>query len=177
MADIKEIRFKEAPADADKGFRIGHAQSVFQNNVTCKVTGYKLGSYEIERDNGNVETTKYASTAQSIVLTTSVNEDLPLNRLLHKKTVLYDAQGNARVVYGSDFRGALMQHLLQLGRREDDKAMLVGSAEDVAKHVLKFFDAKGDLICRENPGFAKDDKGRLVDLISPSITFAFKDNN
>lgn len=174
MADIKEIRFKEAPADADKGFRIGHAQSVFQNNVTFKVTGYKLGSYEIERVDGNVETTRYASTAQSIVFTTSVEEDLPLNRLLHKKNVLYDAQGNAKVVYGSDFRGALMQHLLQLGRREDDKAMLNGSAEDVAKHALKFFEGKGDLICRENSLFAKDDKGKLVDLISPSITFGFK---
>ena len=174
MADIKEIRFKEAPADADKGFRIGHAQSVFQNNVTFKVTGFKLGSYEIEREDGNVETTKYASSAQSIVFTTSVDEDLPLNRLLHKKTVLYDAQGSAKVVYGSDFRGALMQHLLQLGRREDDKAMLKGSAEDVAKHALKFFEGKGDLICRENSLFAKDDKGKLVDLISPSITIGFK---
>ena len=52
--------------------------------------------------------------------------------------------------------------------------MLVGSAEDVAKHALKFFDGKGDLICRENSGFAKDDKGRLVDLISPNISFGFK---
>jgi len=175
IKDIKEIRFNETPADPNKGFRIGHAQSVFQNNVTFQVTGYKLGSYEIERENGNTETTKYASSAQSIVFTTSVEEDLPLNRLLHKKSVLYDAQGNARVVHACDFKGALMQHLLQLGRREDDKAMLKGSAEDVAKHALKFFDTKGDLICRENPGFAKDDKGRLVDLISPNVTIAFKD--
>ena len=173
MADIKEIRFVEAPADPNKGFRIGHAQSVFQNNVTFKVTGYKLGNYDIEKKDGTVEQTKYAKSSQSIVLTTSVDEELPLNRLLHKKDILYDAQGAARVEYVCSFKGSLMQHMLTLGRREDDSAMLKGSVEDVAKHVLKFFDGK-DLICKEISGFAKDEKGKLQERINPFIQFDWK---
>lgn len=171
MADIKEIRFVEAPADPDKGFRIGHAPSVFQNNVTFTVQGYKFGNYEIENKDGSISSTKYANTSQSIVLTTSVGEDLPLNRLLHKKDVLYDAQGSAHVEYASSFRGALMKHLLQLGRRDDDSSMLKGSMEEVGKHALKFFEGK-TLICKESPyRYAKDDKGKLVDRISPFIAF------
>lgn len=174
MADIKEIRFVEAPADPNKGFRIGHAPSVFVNNVTFRVTGYKLGNYDIERKDGTIESTKYADSAQSIVLTTSLDEDLPLNRLLHKKDVLYDASGLAHVEYACSFRGALMKHMLTLGRREDDSAMLKGSIEDVAKHALKFFDGK-DLLCKEMNGFAKDDKGKLQDRISPFIQIGWKE--
>jgi hypothetical protein len=174
VKDIKEIRFVEAPADPNKGFRIGHTQSVFQNNVTFHVTGYKFGSYSIERKNGSVESTKYADSAQSIVLTTSVDEDLPLNRLLHKKDVLYDATGSAHVEHACSFQGDLMRHMLALGRRDDDSAMLKGSVEDVAKHALKFFDGK-DLLCKEISGFAKDEKGKLQDRISPFIQFGWKE--
>lgn len=174
VKDIKEIRFVEAPADPNKGFRIGHAQSVFQNNVTFRVTGYKLGNYDIERKNGSVEQTKYADSAQSIVLTTSVDEDLPLNRLLHKKDVLYDAQGSAHVEHACSFKGSLMQHMLTLGRRDDDSAMLKGSVEEVAKHALAFFKDK-DLICKEISGFAKDEKGKLQDRISPFIQIGWKE--
>lgn len=174
MADIKEIRFVEAPADPNKGFRIGHAQSVFQNNVTFTVTGYKLGSYSIEHKDGSIESTKYADSAQSIVLTTSVDEDLPLNRLLHKKDVLYDAQGSAHVEHACSFKGDLMRHMLSLGRRVDNPAMLNGSVEDVAKHALKFFQGK-TLICKEISGFAKDDRGKLQDRISPFIQIDWKE--
>ena len=167
------INFIQADADANKGFRIGHAQSVFQNNVTFTVTGYKLGSYEVVGKDGSVSKTKYADSAQNILLTTSVGEDLPLNRLLHKKDVLYNAKGEAKVVYGSNFRAALTEHLLKLGRRTDDSAMLNGSVESVAKHAVTFFGTRV-LICRENPGFAKDDKGKLVDRISPFITIEFQ---
>ena len=173
MADVQEIRFVEAPADPNKGFRIGHAQSVFQNNVTFTVTSYKLGSYEVVGKDGSVSKTKYADSAQNILLTTSVGEDLPLNRLLHKTDIIYDAKGDARVVYGSDFRVPLMEHLLKLGRRADNSAMLNGSVETVAKHALAFFTGK-TFICKENSGFAKDDKGRLVDRISPSITISIQ---
>ena len=175
MADIKEIRFVEAQADADKGFRIGHAQSVFVNNVTFTVTGYKFGSYEIIDGAGNTSKTKYADSAQNIVLTTSVDEDLPLNRLLHKKTVIYDAQGAATVVHSCDFQAPLMKHMLQLGRRTDNASMLVGTVEEVAKHAMKFFGTK-EIVVQEHPGFAKDDKGKLVTLISPCVSFHFKDD-
>lgn len=174
IKDIKEIRFIESPADPNKGFRIGHAQSVFQNNVTFKVTGYKLGSYSIERKDGSIESNKYADSAQSIVLTTSVDEDLPLNRLLHKKDVLYDAEGSAHVEHACSFKGDLMRHMLTLGRRDDNPAMLKGSVEDAAKHALAFFKDK-DLICKEIGGFAKDDKGKLQDRISPFIQFDWKE--
>lgn len=174
MADIQEIRFVEAPADPNKGFRIGHVQSVFQNNVTFTVTGYKLGNYAIEKKDGTVESTKYASSSQSVVLKTSVDEDLPLNRLLHKKDVVYDAQGSAHVEHACSFKGDLMRHMLTLGRREDDPAMLKGSVEEVAKHALKFFEGKA-LICKEISGFAKDSTGKLRDRISPFIQFGWKD--
>ena len=170
MADIKEIRFVEAQADPKKGFRIGHAQSVFQNNVPFTVTGYKVGNYAIEKKDGSVESTKYADSAQSIVLTTSLGEDLPLNRLLHKKDILYDAQGAAHVEHACGFKGDLMRHMLTLGRRDDDSAMLKGSVESVAQHAVKFFDGK-TIICKEVSGFAKDEKGRLQDRISPFIQF------
>lgn len=173
MADVQEIRFVEAPADPNKGFRIGHAQSVFQNNVTFTVTGYKLGSYQIIDDAGNVSKTKYSDSAQNIVLTTSVDEDLPLNRLLHKKTVIYDAQGSAKVIHSCDFQAPLMKHMLQLGRRTDNASMLVGTVEEVAKHAKKFFDNK-TIVVQEHSGFAKDDKGKLVTLISPCVSFHFK---
>ena len=170
MADIKEIRFVEAPADPNKGFRIGHAQSVFQNNVTFHVTGYKLGNYDIEKKDGTVEQTKYADSSQSIVLTVDIDpeETLPLNRLLHKKDVLYDAKGSAFVEYACSFKGDLMHHMLVLGRRDDNPAMLKGSVEEVAKHALKFFQGK-TLVCKEISGFAKDEKGKLQDRISPFI--------
>lgn len=178
MADVKndilDIKFVEAPADPNKGFRIGPSQSVFQNNVTFSVTGYKLGSYSIERKDGSIEPTKYADSSQSIVLSTSVEEDLPLNRLLHKKDVLYDAQGSAHVEHACSFKGDLMRHMLTLGRRENDSAMLKGSVEDVAKHALKFFQGK-TLICKEISGFAKDGQGRLQDRISPFIQFGWKE--
>lgn len=171
--EIKNITFVEGEADPEKGFRIGHAQSVFQNNVTFTVTGYKIGSYAIEYKDGTTSSTKYADTAQNIVLTTSLDENLPLNRLLHKKAVLYDAQGAARVEYACSFRGELERYMLQLGRRENDSAMLKGSVEDVAKHALKFFKDKS-LICSEISGFAKDEQGRLQDRISPFIQFGFQ---
>lgn len=174
MADIKEIRFVEAPADPNKGFRIGHALSVFQNNVTFKVTGYKLGNYSVEKKDGTVEQTKYADSSQSIVLKTSVDEDLPLNRLLHKKDILYDAHGDARVEYACSFKGDLMRHMLALGRREDDSAMLKGTIEQVAAHALAFFNGK-DLICKEISGFAKDEKGKLQNRISPFVQFCWKE--
>lgn len=174
MSDIKEIRFVEAPADPNKGFRIGNEKSVFQNNVTFQVTGYKLGSYSIEKKDGSIESTKYADSSQNVVLKTSVDEDLPLNRLLHKKDVLYDAHGDARVEYACSFKGDLMRHMLQLGRREDDRAMLKGTVEQVAAHALKFFDGK-TLICKEISGFAKDDKGKLQDRISPFVQIGWKE--
>jgi hypothetical protein len=52
--------------------------------------------------------------------------------------------------------------------------MLKGSAEDVAKHALAFFKDK-DLICKEISGFAKDEKGKLQDRISPFIQFGWKE--
>lgn len=170
MTDIKEIRFVETTEGADKAFRIGRTPSVFQNNVTFHVTGVKRGNYEIEKKNGTVEHTKYSETTQSLVLVVDIDdkETLPLNRLLHKKEVLYDAQGAAHVEYACDFRGDLMQHMLLLGRRTDDPALLVGTIEQVAAHALKFFKDK-TFICKEISGFAKDEKGKLQDRISPFI--------
>jgi hypothetical protein len=103
-----------------------------------------------------------------------VDEDLPLNRLLRKKDVLYDAEGSAHVEHACSFKGDLMRHMLMLGRREDDSAMLKGSVEEVAKHALTFFKDK-DLICKEISGFAKDEKGKLQDRISPFIQIGWKE--
>lgn len=167
------INFIEAAADTNKGFRIGREQSLFASNVVFTITGVKFGNYRITRDDGKVEDTKYASTSQIILFTTSLGEDLPLNRLLNKRRIIYDKDGHASVVESCDFKAQLRQHLESLGRRDDAPDMLKGTVEEVANHALKFFKDK-ELICNEVPGLGRDDKNRLVPLLAPCIQFSFK---
>lgn len=168
------INFIPAEADSQKGFRIGREQSLFAGNVTFKVAGVKFGNYQIVRDDGRTEDTKYASTSQTILLTTDLGEDLPLSRLLNKRRIIYDKDGHASVVESCDFKAPLRAHLESLGRRADDSSMLKGSVKKVADHALKFFEGK-TLICNEVPGFGRDDRNRLVPLLSPCIQFSFKE--
>lgn len=168
------IKFNEAPADASKGFRIGHEQSLFVNNVEFTLTGYKLGTYTITADDGTESPSKYASTSQNIVFTTSIGEDLPLNRLLNRRRVIYDEDGKATIVESCNFKGALRKHLESLGRRPDAPDMLVGTADDVAKHAIKFFEGKTLRVVEFN-GFGRDNKNRLQPLLSPAVQFQFKD--
>lgn len=168
------IKFQEAPADPDKGFRIGREQSLFVNNVTFQVTGVKFGNYQQVADDGSVTDTKYASSSQSILLTTSVGEDLPLSRLLNKRRVIYDKDGSAHIIDSCTFKGPLRAHLESLGRRDNDSAMLKGTVEAVGKHALKFFDGK-TLIVSEIDGLGRDNNNRLAPLLSPCIQFGFKD--
>lgn len=166
------IEFITAPADANKGFRIGREQSLFANNVTFKVTGVEFGNYEITEDDGTKTTTKYASTSQSIRLTTDLGEPLSLSRLLHKRTIVYDKDGRAFVVEGCTFKAQLRQYLEELGRRANDPSMLNGTVEEVGKKVFEFFKDK-TLICREIEGLAKDKNGVLQPRLSPCIQFEF----
>ena len=168
------IKFQEASADPNKGFRIGREQSLFVNNVTFQVTGVKFGNYQQIADDGSVTPTKYASSSQSILLETSLGEPLPLSRLLNKRRVIYQPDGSAHIVDSATFKGPLRAHLESLGRRDTDSAMLKGSVEDVAKHALKFFDGK-TLIVSEIDGLGRDDKNRLVPLLSPCIQFSFQE--
>lgn len=168
------IKFIESAADSNKGFRIGGQQSLFVNNVTFTVTGVKFGNYQVVKDDGSVESTKYASTSQAILLTTSIGEDLPLTRLLNRRRVIYDKDGQASVVESCDFKADLRAHLESLGRRADSPDMLNGTVESVGNHALKFFTGK-TLICKEVNGLGRDDKNRLVPLLSPCIQFSFKD--
>jgi len=150
------ITFVEAPADSTKGFRIGRPESLFRNNVTFTVTGYKFGNYQVDGHD-----TQYAGISQSILLTTSIGEDLPLNRLLKGRKIVYDNKGEAHIVEMATFKAELLQHMLTLGRREDTPDLLKGTVEDAAKHALKFFTGK-TLKTLESTYFAKDDSGRLV---------------
>lgn len=170
---MANIIFTPASADPNKGFRMGHEQSLFVNNQTFTVTGVKYGNYQQKADNGELTDTKYASTSQAILLTTSLGEDLPLNRLLHKRRVIYDKEGKAQVVDAAAFKTELTAHLESLGRRTDDSAMLVGTVEEVGKHALKFFEGKV-LQCVEHAGFGRDDKNHLAPLLSPCIQFTFQ---
>ena len=167
------IKFNEGPADPNKGFRIGQQASLFVNGAEFQITGYKLGNYTVIADDGSESQTKYASTSQSIVFTTSLGEDLPLNRLLNKRRVIYDADGKASVIESANFKAQLRAHLESLGRRADAHDMLVGTADDVAKHAIKFFEGK-TLYCQGFDGFGKDNRGRLQPLLSPAIQFQFK---
>lgn len=166
------INFIEKDADPKKGFRIGREQSLFQNNVVFTITGVKFGNYEIRGDDGSVKETSHASTSQSILLTTSVGEDLSLSRLLHKTMMIYKKDGDANPVPACTFRAPLREHLETLGRRDDDSAMLKGTVKEVADHALKFFEGK-TLICKEVEGFGRDNKNKLVPLLSPCIQFSF----
>lgn len=168
------INFIQSEADANKGFRIGREQSLFASNVTFTVTGVKFGNYQIVKDDGKVEDTKYASTSQTILLTTSLGEDLPLSRLLNRRRIIYDADGHASVVESCDFKAPLRAHLEALGRRTDDSSMLKGSVKEVADHALRFFAGK-TIVCKEVPGLGRDNNNRLVPLLSPCIQFTFKD--
>lgn len=165
MANI--ITFVEAPADSNKGFRIGRPESLFRNNVTFTVTGYKFGNYTV-----NGAQTTYSATSQAILLTTSLGEDLPLNRLLKGRKVIYHEDGSAHIVEIAIFKADLMAHMLKLGRRSDNPEMLVGSVEDAAKQALQFFTGK-TIVCKEETYFAKDDSGRLVPG-APTVQFSFQ---
>ena len=167
------VKFIEASADNQKGFRIGREQSLFVGNVTFTVTGVKFGEYEITEDDGTKKPTKYASISQSILLTTSLGEDISLKSLLNKRRVIYDKEGHAIVVEKAGFKGALLQHMEQLGRRDDDSAMLKGTVKEVGDHALQFFQGK-TIICVDVPGLGRDDKNRLVPLLSPCIQFNFQ---
>ena len=164
MANV--ITFVEAPADSTKSFRIGRPESLFKNNVTFTVTGFKFGNYTIDGKD-----TLFAGVSQAILLQTSLNEDLPLNRLLKGRKVVYDDKGTAHIVDMSTFKSDLMQHMLTLGRRDDNPDLLKGTVEDAAKHALKFFDGK-TIKVSETTYFAKDDSGRLVPG-APTIQFSF----
>ena len=170
---MANIIFNQAPADSNKGFRMGHEQSLFVNNVTFTVTGVKYGNYQEKKADGSLVDTKYATTSQAILLETNIGEDLPLNRLLHKRRVIYDKDGQASIVESASFKAELRQHLESLGHRTDDPSMLVGSVEQVGQHAMKFFEGKV-LQCVEHPGFGRDDKNHLVPLLSPCIQFTFQ---
>lgn len=169
------IIFVESVADADKGFRLGNKQSLFVNNVTFKVTGYKLGHYNVAKDGSTPTPTKYANTCQSIMLTTDLgsDEDLPLNRLLHKRRVCYDNNGRAVIVPSATFQSELLAFIEQIGRRRDDPSMIVGSAESVAKKVLEFFGDK-TIHCHERDYLLRDKDNKLVAPLSPIIQFSFE---
>ena len=150
------IIFKEAAADSQKGFRMGRPESLFKNGVTFTVTGKKFGNYTVD----GVES-KYSNSSQAIVLTTSIGEDVNLNRFLKNRKVVYDAKGDAHIVEAATFKADLLAHMEKLGRREDDPTMLKGSVEEVANHALKFFDGKTIKVTEDASFFAKDN-GRLV---------------
>jgi hypothetical protein len=168
------IIFVESAADADKGFRLGNKQSLFVNNVTFKVTGFKLGHYNVAEGGGTPTPTKHSDKCQSIILTTDLGEDLPLNRLLHKRRVCYDNNGQAVVVPSATFQSELLAFIEQIGRRPDDPAMIVGSAESVAKKVLdEYFNGK-TIHCHERNYLLRDKDNKLVAPLSPIIQFSFE---
>lgn len=171
------IKFIEEANDPNKGFRIGGEQSLFQNNVTFTVTGYKLGNYQITKDDGTVESTKYASEAQQIMLVCDlgggVTEELPINRLLKKRVLCYDKHDTAKVIEVCRFKAELTRHVEAIGRREDNSAYLKSSVEEVAKHAVKFFDGKKIQCHEEADCFAHDSEGKLVARTSPVIVFDF----
>lgn len=150
------ITFVEAPVDPNKSFYFGRPESLFKDGAEFTVTGYKIGNYVIDgKDSQN------ATVAQAILLTTDLGEDLPLNRVLKGRKVVFDDQGKASVIARSTFQAELRAHMLKLGRREDNPELLQGTAEDAAKHAKAFFDSK-KVFCVGQTFFAKDEKGRLV---------------
>lgn len=164
MANV--ITFVEAPADPNKAFRIGRPESLFRGNVTFTVTGYKFGTYKVDGNDS-----QFAGVSQSVLLTTSLGEDLPLNRLMKGRKVVYDEHGDAHIVDAATFKADLLQHMLDLGRRDDNPELLKGTVEDAAKHALKFFEGK-TLKVTEAAYYARDDRNKLVPG-APTIQFSF----
>lgn len=162
---MANIKFVEAPASADKGFRMGRPESLFKDNVTFTVTGVKFGNYTIDGAE-----TKYADVAQAILFTTSIGEDLNINRLLKGRKVVYLEDGTAKIVDSCTFKADFLKHMETLGRREDNTDLLKGTVEVVGNHAKKFFDGK-TIKVSEAIYFAKDDKNRLVPG-SPTVQFS-----
>lgn len=162
---MANINFKLEARDESKGFRAGRPQSVLVNGVTFTIKGYKLGRYE-----GTSQDEK----SQSILLTTSVNEDINVNRFLNGRKIIFDEDGKAHPFEVAEFRNLLQDHLNTLGRREDDPSYIVGTADDVAKHLLTFFKDK-TIVCEAVPGFVRDKDNRLVVPFNDIIRFRFTD--
>lgn len=154
MANI--VTFVEGPADPNKSFFFGRPESLFKDGSEFSVTGYVIGNYTIDG-----EPSQNAAVSQAVLLKTDLGEDLPLNRVLKGRKVVYDELGKASVVPRSTFQTELQQHMLKLGRREDNPELLKGTAEDAAKHAVTFFQNK-KVYCIGKTFFAKDEKGKLV---------------
>lgn len=149
---MANIKFIAESADPQKGFRIGKTPSVLTGGVEFQINGYELGRYSGTTQDSN---------SQSILLKTSVNESVNLNRFLNSDRVFLDEDGKAFRAQLCSFAPQLLEVLNAIGRRADDDSYLVGSAEDVAKKVVAFFAGK-TIVCEDVNGvFLRDRNGKL----------------
>lgn len=158
--------FVEEGRDESKHFRAPRKQSLFVNGVTFAITGYRLGRYD-----GSSQDPK----SQSVLLLTTLGEELNINRLLYCKRVVYSSDGLAKSISVCKFRQELVDHLDKLERDPSDDRFYAGAADDVAKHIVKFFEGK-TIGCVEIPDvFVKyKDDTKLHIPGQPFVEFKFE---
>ena len=160
---MANIKFIAESANPSKGFRVGRTPSVLIGGVEFTITGYELGRYSGTTQDAN---------SQSILLKTSVGESVNINRFLNSDRIFFDADGKIFKTQLCSFAPQLHELCSKIGRRPDDDSYLVGTAEDVAKRFVEFFNDKTIVVEDVNDVFRKDKEGRLY---APTVVkFSFK---
>lgn len=167
---MAQFTFSQTAGDGGFKFR---EQSIFRDGLSFTITGAKTGVWQDET--GNVVN---KDGSNSIRLTTSLGEEINLNRFLNKKRVVYSDTGRASILYDAEFRSELLAFLeTKIGRNSTNSAFLNGTAKSVADRLVAEFFAGKTIVCKkaENVFFktVKDGVERLEAPYDDIVTFAF----
>ena len=173
MANILFSALAPTEVTADDGFRAGRPVSVFVNGLTIVNTGYQLGRWSgIQQDEHSVSILlNFGQVTQAGDPPTELTEGISVNRFLRKQ-ICFDSEGRLKAVSIATFGDDLRAHIEKLGRRPDNDQFVNGSPDEVAKHIMKFFEGK-TIICTLLPDlFGKDKGGRLYQRNLIQFSFA-----
>lgn len=162
MANIAFSALNLSDMTAEDGFRVGRPVSVFVNGLTVVNTGYELGRWSgIQQDEHSISILmRFGQVTAAGDPPTPLTEGISVNRFLRKQ-VCFDAEGRMRVIPVATFGDDLRAHIEKLGRRSDNDQFLNGTPDEVAKHIMRFFEGK-TIVCTLIPDlFGKAKDGRL----------------
>ena len=162
MANILFTALTPTEVTVEDGFRAGRPVSVYVNGLTVVCTSYELGRWQgVQQDEHSVSILlHFGQVTAAGDPPTPLTEGISVNRFLRKQ-VCFDAEGRMKVVPVATFGDDLRAHIEALGRRTDNDQYINGSPDEVAKHVMKFFEGK-TIVCTLIPDlFGKAKDGRL----------------
>lgn len=165
--------------NGDGRFKAPRQSSIFTDGVEFTIVKTITGVWT--NDSGTV-INKDDSNSIRFETSLSSNQDdlLNINRLVGKKTVVYDQNGRASILYAADFHEKLRNFLEEkVGRDESDKRFYKGTAKQIGDRVVSEFFAGKTIVCREVPNiFFKTVKDGVEKLEAPYdavIVFSFKE--